>query len=155
MEVRQTAPPGRAEWDCILVSELTTSLLKAPPLPPDGPHTLRAEPARTAINRGEEPRVRLSADREREGIDRREGKGEERTRGAPNHVVKQGAEPPRTETDWLGPDMGRPAGWHPAGVHAAEHGQVALHGTLHVSFRHTLSDETIILFIARFFSLPV
>lgn len=29
--------------------------------------------------------------------------------------------------------MGRPAGGHPAGLHAAEHGQVALHGALHVS----------------------
>lgn len=29
--------------------------------------------------------------------------------------------------------MGRPAGWYPAGVHAAKHGQVPLHGALHVS----------------------
>lgn len=48
-------------------------------------------------------------------------------------VVKQDPEPPWTETDRPGPDMGRPAGWHPAGVHTAKHGQVTLHGTLHVS----------------------
>ena len=95
---------------------------------PDGLHTLRAERVRTEINRGEEPGEQRSPEQEREGIVRQ---GEERS--GRYDVVQQDPEPPRTETDRPGPDMGRPAGWHPAGVHTAKHGQVTLHGTLHVS----------------------
>ena len=103
--------------------------LPPPPPPPDGLQTLREEQARTEINRGEEPGGERSPGKEREGTGR-ERRGEDK--GLYN-VVKQDPEPPRTETDRPGPDMGRPAGWHPAGVHAAKHGQVTLHGTLHVS----------------------
>lgn len=48
-------------------------------------------------------------------------------------VVQQDPEPPWAQTDRAGPDLGRPTLGHSAGVHTAEHGQVSLHGTLHVS----------------------
>lgn len=89
--------------------------------------------------------MRGPADQEQEASDQREGRveeeeeKEERTQEPPHpptkYVVEPRPEPSRTETDRPGPDLGRPAGWNPAGVHAAEHGQVALHGTLHVSSR--------------------
>lgn len=123
-----TAPPRRAEGDCIPSHNRRPASRSAAAAARWTAHSeTRASQDRNQPRRGAGGPTLTGAGRGgRCSVGRGEDKGL-------YDVVKQDPEPPWTETDRPGPDMGRPAGWHPAGVHTAKHGQVTLHGTLHVS----------------------